>query len=115
MDGGGGSVGWRPRGQAPLRLEDDGSRLPRGVAARGLRALVIAMVARPDTGRGIYGCHRAGSCDGLGSVACPSNRSVALGHRDFPRETLPLRVDSFETTARTDLNQLNLGPLRLPN
>src|SRR5260370_14105724 len=70
------------------------------------------MVARTDTGRSIYGRHRAGSCDGLGSVARASNRPLALGYRDFHRETLPLRVDSFETTARTDIKQLNLGPLR---
>src|SRR5260370_21748393 len=112
MHAGASSVGCRPRGQAHLRLDADASRIRCGVSARGVCALVIAMVARTDTGRCVYGCHRAGSCAGMGSVACASNRPLALGYRDFHRETLPLRVDSFETTARTDIKQLTLGPLR---
>src|SRR5260370_27555327 len=113
MHAGASSVGCRPRGQAHLRLDADASRIRCGVSARGVCALVIAMVARTDTSRCVDGCHGAGSCDGMGSVACASNRPLALGHRDFHRETLPLRVDAFETTARTDIKQLNLGPLRL--
>ncbi len=49
----------------------------------------------------------------MGSVARASNRPLAVGHRDFHRETLPIRVDSFETTARTEIKQLNVGPIRL--